>query len=208
VPYIVKSRGHTIGTTDLGFVRALPNSRMGWFQPNEAGERAMPAITSALPAVRAFLRSDICAGREGPIPRAELTKSTHHADLLEALHHVDALDLTLHHEDGTLIPTEDVGIQDTEQLLDLITLDDTMLGIDDPEGDDPEVDDPEIVAAREEIDELLQERFGFFGEKGHAFDPAEADSPDRREPWMDPGQANPRERYQIIVLLPEGTDLP
>lgn len=203
MPYIVKSRGHTIGTTDLGFVRALPNSRMGWFRPNEAGECAMPAITSALPAVRAFLRSDTCTGHEGPIPRSELAKSTDHADLLEALHHVDALDLTLHHEDGTLIPTEDVGIQDTEQLLDLITLDDTMLGI-----DDPEVDDPEIVAAREEIDELLQERFGFFGEKGQAFDPADADPLDQREPWRGGGQANPRERYQIIVLLPEGTDLP
>lgn len=195
--YIVKSRGEAIGTTDLGFARAVPNARMGWFQPNDAGERVMPVIASTLPAVRAFLRSDGRAGCDR-IPGAVLATSTEYADLTEAMHHVGALDLTLHREDGTLIPTEHVGIQDTEQLLELARIDDAMLGI----------DDPDMEAAHEDIEELLRERFGLFGEEEQGFDPAADDPLDEREPWKGSGPANPRERYMIIVLHPEGTDVP
>lgn len=124
------SRGEAIGTTDLGFVRVLPDSRMGWFQPNEAGHRVMPDITSVIPAMRAFKRSDGRPGRDGPIPWAELVTSTDYADLTEAMHRVGALDLSVHREDGTVIPTGYVGIQDTEQLLELARIDDAMLGID------------------------------------------------------------------------------
>jgi hypothetical protein len=114
--YTVSSRGRPIGVTDLGFVRIGGPSRSGWFYPNAAGERLMPIFAAPLPAMRAYLHQDL---REdgNPIVQPQLIGSTLFADLAESLQNVASLDLALHREDGSLVPTELIGIQDTEQLL-------------------------------------------------------------------------------------------
>jgi hypothetical protein len=114
--YTVSSRGRPIGVTDLGFVRIGGPSRSGWFYPNAAGERLMPIFAAPLPAMRAYLHQDVLEDGH-PIVQPQLIGSTLFADIAEAFQHVASLDLALHREDGSLVPTELIGIQDTEQLL-------------------------------------------------------------------------------------------
>ena len=114
--YTVSSRGRPIGVTDLGFVRIDGPGRSGWFHPNTDGARLMPAIASPLPAMRAFLHRHAVGPDGVPLVRPPRRTSTLFADLAEALHHATALELTLHRPDGSLVPTETVGIQDTERL--------------------------------------------------------------------------------------------
>ena len=111
--YIISSRGRPIGTTDLAFTRILDASRSGWFHPNSLGETLMPSVALLLPAMRAFVCRN---GRDAdgqPILAPHFRSSSMFADLAEAFHRIEALELTLHHADGTLIPTVQVGIQDT-----------------------------------------------------------------------------------------------
>ena len=117
--YTISSRGRAIGTTDLDFCRIDESARSGWFHPNALGEELMPIIAMALPAMRAFVCRN---GRDEDgrsIVQPSFRRSSMFADLAEAFHHIQALDLTLHHADGALIPTTQIGIQDTEQLLEL-----------------------------------------------------------------------------------------
>lgn len=117
--YIVSSRGRPIGTTDLDFIRIEGSNRSGWFHPNSIGEELMPAIAMVLPAVRAFLCRNVRDADGQPVVQPHLRHSALFADLAEAFHRVDAFDLTLHDANGTLVPTSHIGIQDTEQLLEL-----------------------------------------------------------------------------------------
>jgi hypothetical protein len=77
----------------------------------------MPAIRAVLPALRAYAQGGAGGDDAQSIVGLRLTGSTRFADLAEALQHVSALDLALHREDGSLVPTESIGIQDAEQLL-------------------------------------------------------------------------------------------
>ncbi len=124
--YTVLSRGRPIGVTQLGFRRIHPRRLSGWFHPNAEGERLMPAVSAVLPAVRAFMHRELTDDEGRPLVRPELLQSTLFGDIAEALHRVGALDLTLQRDDGSDVPTELIGIQDTEQLLRLAeeTLDD------------------------------------------------------------------------------------
>jgi hypothetical protein len=156
VSYQVASRGRVIGTTELDFARIGGRSRSGWFHPNAEGERLMPVVASVLPAMRAYLHRDVRLDDGRPVVRPELEGSTLFADLAEALHHASTLDLTLHREDGSLVPTELVGIQDTEQLLrmaDLVATD----CLEREERDQWELGPPpwelELPSARDELEE-------------------------------------------------------
>ena len=135
---MVSSRGRPIGVTDLGFVRIHPWFRSGWFYPNSYGEQVMPVIASVLPAMSAYLHGDVLGEDGKPRVRPHFIRSPLFAALEEALERVAALDLRLHHADGTLVPTEDVGIRDTEQLLALADLNPLL---DDDEGWSPEDDE-------------------------------------------------------------------
>jgi hypothetical protein len=117
VRYTVWSRGHLIGDTDLGFVRVIEQSRWGWFHPNAEGERRMPVIAAPLPAVRAYLQGVAMDAQGDPTVRPELRGSTLFADLAEAFQHLESLDLELRREDGSVVPTSEIGIQDMHQLL-------------------------------------------------------------------------------------------
>jgi hypothetical protein len=118
--YTVWSRGCLIGETDLGFARIINRFRSGWFHPNAEGERLMPIVASTLPAMRAYLHRDAVDAEGGPITRPELRGSTLFADLAEAFQHLSSLDLEVRRQDGTVVPTDDIGIQDSQQLLELI----------------------------------------------------------------------------------------
>jgi hypothetical protein len=116
--YQLWSRGRLLGETHLGFARCLTTISQGWFHPNALGERLMPMATGVAPAARTLhvLGSD----------------ETARADLLAAVDQEEALELELRGENGSVIPTEDIGIIDTHYLLSLARREDGLeLGGDD-----------------------------------------------------------------------------
>jgi hypothetical protein len=117
--YTVWCRGRLIGDTDLGFVRGVRQCRSGWFYPNIEGERVLPMITCPLPAMRAYLHRDGDDVTGDPLMIPGIDGSTELADLAEAFQHLSAFALELRREDGSVVPTSDIGIQDTEVLLGL-----------------------------------------------------------------------------------------
>jgi hypothetical protein len=147
VRYTVWSRGRLIGETDLGFIRLINQSRSGWFHPNTEGERSMPVIASVLPAMRAYLHRDAVDAQGDSLVQPALHGSTLFADLAEAFQHLRSLDLELRREDGTVVPTSDIGIQDTHQLVELPALDD-------------EDDEDDVDAANWDADDELFEATG------------------------------------------------
>jgi hypothetical protein len=137
VLYTVRSKGRAIGITDLGFVCVDVHHRMGWFHPNELGERVMPHISALLPALRASV---------GEYDESFFTLDSGILNAKEpyeeALRRVDALKLTFHREDGTRVETESLAISDTELLIALARRDDEIfddadwLAYEDLSGDD------------------------------------------------------------------------
>jgi hypothetical protein len=129
VRYIISSRGRPIGTTELDFAR-LPSAaelgfahmldaiRSGWFHPNSLGETLMPNVALQHRAVRAFVSRNVRADGQS-IVQPEFRSSSLFGDLAEAFHRVEAMELTLHRTGGALIPTVQIGIQDTEELREL-----------------------------------------------------------------------------------------
>lgn len=189
MPYTIANRGRPIGTTDLEFVRIGDRFRSGWFHPNALGERLMPVITGVSPAVRAYLHGDAPPPDDGtsaaePAPPDAATRA---ADLAEALQHAGALELTLHREDGTLVPTESIGIQDTEWLL---AQADRHRAEEDPESDDT-VDDEELARAVEHDLAIMREWL-------------EENAP----PWKAEEEPGELPRYQVHVRLVDEEAMP
>jgi hypothetical protein len=115
--YTVWSRGRLIGETDLGFAPLIPLSRSGSFHPNAEGERLMPVAASVSPAMRAYLHRNAVDASGNGFVLPELHGSTLFADLAEAFQHLESLDLELRREDGSVVPTACIGLQDTHRLL-------------------------------------------------------------------------------------------
>lgn len=195
--YSVWSRGRQIGETDLGFHRLIDQSRSGWFHPNAEGERVMPVIASVLPAMRAYLHRDKVDAAGNPMVQPALHGSTLFADLAEAFQRMESLDLELHREDGSVVPTSSIGIQDTHQLLDFpeeLLAEDATPGdadleflefIDELEREFPPMSDAEVV------DELLE----------NLDDPIGDWTPDAYDETRFP-------RYQIHIELVHGDAIP
>jgi hypothetical protein len=101
--YSIWSRGRLIGHTDLGFVYGEHGIRMGWFQPNELGEKFMPRATGVAPALRASRD----AGRD----------VLRDPDIASAFDHERALELELRGPNGKAVETEHIAIIDIEYLL-------------------------------------------------------------------------------------------
>jgi hypothetical protein len=191
VPYTIASRGRPIGTTELDFVRLDGSTRSGWFVPNTLGETLMPTIALGLPAMCAFVNRN-AKGEDGQgIVRPSFCGSSLFADLAEALDRVATLELTLHRQDGTLVPTETVGIQDTERLLSLINWTDLWEECD--RLVETEVDD---VDSSLYLDGEWQE----FGD-----DDFEITS---GEDWLPDPEPDPNQRYQVHILLSQENAIP
>jgi hypothetical protein len=210
VIYHVASRGRVIGTTELDFARIGGRSRSGWFHPNAEGERLMPTVAAVLPAMRAFVHRDVRLEDGSPVIRHELEGSTLFADLAEALHHASALDLTLHREDGSLVPTELVGLQKTElpphlAMIDAITfVSDAVDFLEDPD-----------LPLYAEFDEYLDDDVEYDPELGWtdaadielsdiSFDPEEEDD----ESFAPRLEMPPLPPYQIHVMLIDDAAIP
>jgi hypothetical protein len=202
VQYIVSSRGRPIGTTDLDFVRIDGSSRSGWFHPNELGEEVLPAVAMVLPAMRAFVCRDVRDADGRPIVQPNFRRSSLFADLAEAFHRVDALDLTLHHADGTLIPTSQIGIQDTEQLLELSRWDDLYPAPDPPMAEDEWEDDPDHLDDFDDLDDAELPSGGWQDSSDGELDASD-------EGWWVPDE-DPRDlpRYQIHLMLVDPAAIP
>ena len=113
--YTITSRGRPIGVTDLGFLYREGPSRMGWFHPNAEGEPLMAVITSPSSAMHTPASSGERSG-ESPAD-ARQRAATCLADLAEASQRVEALELELRRDDGSVVATEFINIQDVEELL-------------------------------------------------------------------------------------------
>lgn len=186
--YTVCSGGRPIGVTDLGFVYRWNGHRSGWFHPNADGERLMPIVTGVLPAVRA------CDRRQLSADEPDLRQTTEGADLAEALHHAASLDLTLHLEDGTLVPVEFIGLQDMEQLLALnaeAEREQELRG--EPSWAEPELS-PEMEASIQHDLELIEQM--------------QREAEEQRGPWAPDEEPTAFPRYQIHLRLADGVTLP
>jgi hypothetical protein len=198
VPYIIASHGRPIGTTELNFFRLDGSTRSGWFRPNALGETLMPTIALVLPAMCAFVNRD-AKGEDGQgIVKQSFRKSSLFADLAEALQNMAALDLTLHHEDGSLIPTEMVGLQDAEQLLSLTNWNDVE------ECDRSHENEGDFSSSPLDADvahdlELPSAEWQVFG------DDFETTS---GEDWLPDTVPDPNERYQVHIQLSEANAIP
>ena len=197
VNYTVSSRGQPIGTTDLGFHRLGGRSRSGWFHPNGEGEKLMPRIASVLPAMRAWFLRDV-QGEDGKsIVQQEYLDSDLFADLAEKLQHTAALELTVHREDGALVPTTTIGIQDMVQLRELAQWEIARM---DAEEDAAGWQPDEAQAAELEAgDEIDPDVFAVI---------IDAETGESERLTLDDIDVPPCPRYQIHVMLADEADVP
>lgn len=202
--YTVTSRGRPIGVTDLGFRYVEGLGRMGWFHPNDDGQRLMPVVASISTATRAYALTIGRRSAQDTSPEGQQRESMLLADVAEAYQHVGALELQLHREDGSVVPTECVSIQDTEELIACADMDDAIR-----DGEawkfGEALSDPLYDPLEDVLDEELEEAFGRAADDGFDFDaddePVFADGlADCVEPWT-PDDERPVSlpRYQIYV---------
>ena len=187
--YTVCSHGRPIGVTDLDFFHMKGLARAGWFHPNADGEKVMPLVGSMHRALRAYGSRKLVGDEGTRLVHPDFTGSQLHADIAEAFHHLEALELSLHREDGSLVPTEMIGLQDCEELLSEGVADQTWFEDVDPDSSDW-------------LDEL-EESF-----KLGAEDPGEFQAPDPGDQWLLDAEPVDHPRYQIIVTLIDDDAIP
>ncbi len=115
---------------------------MGAFRPTPHGETVMPILTGIQRAYRDLARKDPLA----PVAAYEARHrdrgrpSVEYADLAAAESHFNALELELRSAEGVALPTEWIGVQDTEESRRF--------------AEQHRADFPELFAAQEAQDEL------------------------------------------------------
>jgi hypothetical protein len=77
----------------------------------------MPVAASVSPAMRAYLHRNAVDASGNGFVLPELHGSTLFADLAESFQHLESLDLELRREDGSIVPTVCIGLQDTHRLV-------------------------------------------------------------------------------------------
>ena len=209
VQYTITSRGRPIGTTDLGFRYRPGASRIGWFQPNTDGERLMPVVSAVTATTRVYAQSIQRRGHSPGVGARE-GDATLLADVAEACQHAGALDLELHAEDGTLIPTEIVSIQDTEELLAWDDLEEAIEW-----GEAWKRGDRTFDSLCGPTDDSFDQELDA-DEREHQFDPDDDDAvifgdgfADTLDAWTpDEYEPDPMMRYQIFVELVDAGAIP
>jgi hypothetical protein len=200
VQYTVWSGKRQLGVTDLGFRYREGGSRTGWFFPSPIGEPLMPDVVD--PLIGNYVRR----GRTDPAAPLTHEDFSRFADYEKACRRAAAWDLRLRREDGTLVPTESVGIRDVEALLACYPddelfedeLDELFDFDDDPSeawkrsGDD---DDPKMAALRRDIEHDLELIDEWMEERSE------------NHQWT-PEDDEPLPRYQIFVLLSDPSAVP
>lgn len=169
---------------------------MGDLIPTPLGEQLLPVVTGVSRALIEKSREERAQRQSGGTTTLDVNfadpRSSACADIMEATTHATSLELELRGPDGRVIPTESIGVQDTEFLLSLAR------DAESPEledGWDPELD-AELSSMMVEDDEQDEEL---------ALDePAEL--------WRDYGDERIEEgtwpRYQIQVQLIDDDNVP
>lgn len=211
--YTITSRGRPIGTTDLGFNYRPGSSRMGWFQPNADGERLMPTITAVSITTRTYSSNIGQAGESAA--DTEHSESMFLADVAEAAQHVEALDLELRREDGSVVPTEFINIQDMDEL---VAWSDKLEATRDGEGWKycDSIADPLYDLLEDIFDEEFDDELEDFDDAEPPFDLESDDEmmfgdgfADTAVPWTrDDYEPDPSMRYQIYVDLVNPEEIP
>ena len=196
--YTVCSRGRPIGTTELDFVRIGGPHRMGFFEPNDEGTRLIPLVASPRPAMRDRMRRTALDGAESHEMSHEEARLLM-GEMHEAGEQERVLALTLHREDGTLVPTESISFRDTEAYLEVGEL---LAG----ECARWREDDDEIQRAVEHDLELIEESFGEEDDGYPGFDlpaPEWLEDEDEEEP-----EKSRWTKYQIQIELMDDGEIP
>lgn len=199
VLYTISSHGRPIGVTELAFVRLGGANRSGYFHPTAEGEPLMASIAAPLPAMRAWMMRDFVdeGGRSLVHPR--MIGSQIFADLAEAMQHAGSHALALHREDGTLVRTTAIGIQDTEAFREHVSFELARL-------DDDGTDDADFLGAdwTDDLDFIDQSPQCTCGDAAleSADDDAELPS------WVPEDLFPPAPRYQVHVLVADEADVP
>lgn len=204
MPYTVWSRGRLIGETDLEFPPVIDVQRSGHFHPTVEGERVMELIASPLPAMRAYLHRNARDAKDRGFVLDELQRSALFADLAEVFQHTQALELELRRDDGSVVPTDDIGFQDTHCLQ---ALGEAMLeGADQAEDAESWVaDDPiEQSEADRQLEMDVQRDLELLDL------PPDDWGDDLASPWVPDDVLDEARfpRYQIHVMLLDGTSIP
>jgi hypothetical protein len=208
MPYSLWSRGRLLGSTTLDFVRCIPLHRMGFLDAAPGAEPLLEMATAVSPAMMALSRrmrafhTGSLTERGATLARELIRETTEFADLSAALAQEEGLALELHREDGSIVPTEWIGLKDTDWLLALgrgefdDRLDDRHRPLyedgDDPDDDEPM--DPELRAAIEHDLAILDEEPWMRG--------------DPSEPDLGIVEKSPFTRWQIQVKLVREEDVP
>jgi hypothetical protein len=178
---------------------------MGWFHPSAEGEALMPEVV--VPLIGNYIR----LSQQGSSASQPLTieESARLGEYEKALDRVGALELELRRDDGSLIPTESVAIQDVEQLLECYEDDDETwmddmedaFDFDDDEseawkrGGDDSVEDEGVRALQRDIEHDAKLISEWIEERS------------REHEWT-PEDDEPLPRYQIWVLLSDPSAVP
>lgn len=111
--YTLYSRNRLLGETELEYHTESITHRMGAFDPTRFGETLMPVITGVqrLLHEHALRDESACDAADGAgIDDVFL------GDMVAAESHLASLELELRAPDGSVVPTEWIGVQDTEEL--------------------------------------------------------------------------------------------
>ena len=175
--YTLWSHGELLGESELDYVRVIAELRMGDLQVTPKGltvfERISQTHADGYYAMRKLNR-DSAAGKV-----AEQDEKTLHADLAAEADQYAALSLELRAPNGTVIPTEDIYVKDTEYLMAISREADAERELSPEDGSDEELD-PEFLAAVEELREAFEEE---------------------NESWLSEKPERPPVRFQLHVRL-------
>ncbi|MGH7679028.1 MAG: hypothetical protein ACRENU_11220 [Gemmatimonadaceae bacterium] len=188
VEYSLWSRGRLLGHSKLDYKRCMPRLRTGDLAPTAVGESLMHVVTGVR---QAWIDAMHVAVREESVARPEnFVRTTEFADVSAAQSRFDALDLELRDPQGTVIPTDDIHVLDTEvwppPRYDDLPFPDPILA------ETPE--EKQLFLDMEHDAALLEESFG--------------------ELWDDEGEDRPWEvapvfaRYQLYVTLKDDALIP
>ena len=206
--YTIWSRGRLLGRTDLGFVRCIRKSRMGWFHPTPDGEKLMHVATGVSAAMFAYVHRDrhLVDSIGAPALAQAIDRSAEGADLAAAFQHLEALELELRRDDGSVVPTESLGIQDMVALMERYCEEDD----DDPDGYN---DDEEEEFLRDELREISARELQLDADLEHDLEIIDEWFAEREGfedlPWSeaDLTESEPP-RYQVHVHLKDDKDVP
>lgn len=207
--YTITSRGRPIGVTDLGFPSVAGPDRIGWFLPNTDGEHLMPVVTSAAATSREYVSRRAQLGESSA--ETEHRETALLADIAEASQHVEALDLELRREDGSVVATEYIVIQDVEELIAWADKEEAVR-----EREDWRRGETAPDPLYDPMEDLFEDELDGLDEMDPAFDPETEEEiifgdgfANECAPWTsEEYEPDPSMRYQIYVALAEPSAIP